>query len=407
LLLAYSILISPTLYTAIHKPTGISSAQVLRDVQLQFDPSALFAPWLTRERQRRHDESARQQKKRRGIKRQNPSIKIGHGGTLDPLATGVLIAGIGRGTKELSNFLSCTKSYETVVLFGAATDTYDRVGKVVGRKPYEHITEALVREKLDGFRGKIMQRPPIYSALKVQGKKLYEFAREGKEVPVEIKERPVEVVELEMVEWMEGGTHEHIWPEEEAPKEEKEVIEKVLDIEEETGSNTVKAEDEPPTTLMSGALANTRPQPKPPAARLRMTVTSGFYVRSLCHDLGAAVSSLALMSSLVRTRQGDFELGKNVLEYADLQKGEAVWGPKVEEMLGNWARQHDYARNEENWVVQARKEEENVRSGRRMRDRDDDDGDEEEDRGILGVPSRREAEAGEKRRRRNSSSVEP
>jgi len=286
---------------------------------------------------------------------------------------------------------------------------------VVGRKPYEHVTEALVREKLDSFRGKIMQRPPIYSALKVQGKKLYEFAREGIEVPVEIKERPVEVVELEMVEWLEGGTHEHIWPEEEAPKEEKEAIEKVLDIEEspidkaeetkaEKGS---KPEDEPPTTLMSGALADTQPQPKPPAARLRMTVTSGFYVRSLCHDLGAAVNSLALMSSLVRTRQGDFELGKNVLEYSDLTKGEEVWGPKVEEMLGNWARQHDYARNEENWVVQARKEEENIRSGRRMRDRDDDDG-EEEERGILGVPPpRHEAEAGEKRRRRNSSSVEP
>lgn len=312
--------------------------------------------------------------------------------------------------------MSCTKSYETVVLFGAATDTYDRVGKVVGRKPYEHVTEALVREKLEGFRGKIMQRPPIYSALKVQGKKLYEFAREGIEVPVEIKERPVEVVELEMVEWMEGGTHEYTWPEEEAPKEEKEVIEKVLDLEETPVHQTEeakaetdsKAEDEPPTTLMSGALANTKTsQPKPPAARLRMTVTSGFYVRSLCHDLGAACNSLALMSSLVRTRQGDFELGKNVLEYSDIQKGEEVWGPKVEEMLGNWAKQHDYARNEENWVVQARKEEENIRSGRRMRDRDDDDGAEEEERGILGVPPRGKAEAGEKRRRRNSSSVEP
>lgn len=394
-------------------------------MQTQFDPSSLFAPWLSRERQRRHDESQRQQKKRRGIKRQSPSIKIGHGGTLDPLATGVLIAGIGRGTKELSNFLSCTKSYEAVVLFGAATDTYDCVGKVIGRKSYEHITEALVREKLEGFRGKIMQRPPIYSALKVQGKKLYEFAREGKEVPVEIKERPVEVVELEMVEWMEGGTHTFSWPEEEAAKEEKVVAEKVLDIDgqnealpkqgEDTGAEsnaqdtqhddqTIKNDGGSTTTLMSGALpTSTTPekaQHQPSAARLRMTVTSGFYVRSLCHDLGAACNSLALMSSLIRTRQGDFELGKNVLEYDDLAKGEEVWGPKVEGMLGKWAKEHGYDREEE-WVVQRRREEENVRSGRKGENSDGQDGQDWEERGILGVPR-----TGAKRRR-NSSSVEP
>lgn len=337
----------------------------------------------------------------------------------------MLIAGIGRGTKELSNFLSCTKSYEAVVLFGAATDTYDCVGKVIGRKSYEHITEALVREKLEGFRGKIMQRPPIYSALKVQGKKLYEFAREGKEVPVEIKERPVEVVELEMVEWMEGGTHTFSWPEEEAAKEEKVVAEKVLDIDgqnealpkqgEDTGAEsnaqdtqhddqTIKNDGGSTTTLMSGALpTSTTPekaQHQPSAARLRMTVTSGFYVRSLCHDLGAACNSLALMSSLIRTRQGDFELGKNVLEYDDLAKGEEVWGPKVEGMLGKWAKEHGYDREEE-WVVQRRREEENVRSGRKGENSDGQDGQDWEERGILGVPR-----TGAKRRR-NSSSVEP
>jgi tRNA pseudouridine55 synthase len=67
-----------------------------------------------------------------------------------------------------------------------------------------------------------------------------------------------------------------------------------------------------------------------------MTVTSGFYVRSLCHDLGAAVGSLGLMASLVRTRQGEFELGKNVLEYEDLAKGEEHWTPQVQQMLDNW-----------------------------------------------------------------------
>ena len=67
-----------------------------------------------------------------------------------------------------------------------------------------------------------------------------------------------------------------------------------------------------------------------------MTVTSGFYVRSLSHDLGEAVGSLACMSSLVRTRQGDFELGRNVMEYEELDKGEDVWAPQVEELLEEW-----------------------------------------------------------------------
>jgi tRNA pseudouridine55 synthase len=73
-----------------------------------------------------------------------------------------------------------------------------------------------------------------------------------------------------------------------------------------------------------------------PACRLRMTVTSGFYVRSLCHDLGAAVDSLGIMASLARTRQGEFELGKNVFEYEDLEKGEEHWAPQIQQMLDNW-----------------------------------------------------------------------
>jgi tRNA pseudouridine55 synthase len=70
-----------------------------------------------------------------------------------------------------------------------------------------------------------------------------------------------------------------------------------------------------------------------------MTVTSGFYVRSLCHDLGAAVGSLGCMAALVRSRQGDFELGKNVFEYADLAQGEEHWAPKVRQMLDDWTEE--------------------------------------------------------------------
>ncbi|KAI9718421.1 MAG: hypothetical protein M1812_004142 [Candelaria pacifica] len=389
---------------AINKPPSITSAQVLRDLQTHFNPSTLFSPWLTAEKARRSQENHNQKQRRRDKK--PPQVKIGHGGTLDPLATGVLIAGIGKGTKHLQSFLECTKSYEAVILFGAATDTYDRGGKVLAQAPYAHITREMIEENLGKFRGKIMQKPPIFSALRVQGKRLYEYAREGKEVPVEIQERPVEVLELELVDWMDGGTHEYRWPKEGASGEEKAIAEKVLHLgpikdeaveqgleqgSSSTQTGTIQDTESSPaskrkrdvseqddlvsdspkksktgaSTIMSGALppvdpepANAfpsatpsdpafqqpstppppaeLPQPTPPACKLRVTVTSGFYVRSLCHDLGSAVGSLALMSELVRTRQGDYELGNNVLEYDDLSKGESVWGPKVEGMLDEW-----------------------------------------------------------------------
>jgi tRNA pseudouridine55 synthase len=360
---------------AIHKPTGISSAQVLRDCQKQFNPSKLFAPWIEAEKKERLRVNHNQRNRRRD---KNVQVKIGHGGTLDPLATGVLIAGIGKGTKVLQTFLECTKQYETVVLFGASTDTYDRVGKILKKGPYAHVTKEMVEKTLEPFRGKIMQRPPLYSALKMNGKPLYEYAREGKEIPKKIEKRPVEVVELELVEFMPGGTHEHKWPTEEAGQAEKDVAEKVHQIEKEDGAVPVVASeddvnsskrkreeegddmvsDRPAAKIktddqdgqdptMSGAVLEesasgetTQKEVGPPAARIRMTVTSGFYVRSLCQDLGEAVGSEAMMAELVRTRQGQFELGKNVLEYSDLEAGEEVWGPKVEAMLDTWGKEY-------------------------------------------------------------------
>ncbi|RDW94860.1 hypothetical protein BP5796_00623 [Coleophoma crateriformis] len=373
---------------AINKPTGISSAQALRDIQKQFNPSELFAPWLAAEKAKIARENHNQRQRRKQIKKGN-EVKIGHGGTLDPLATGVLICGVGKGTKELQGFLECTKTYEAVILFGAATDTYDRVGKVLKRAPYEHVTQEMVEENLKQFRGKFMQLPPLYSALKMNGKPLYEYAREGKEIPREIERRPVEVLELELVEWMEGDTHEHKIPSEKAARAEINVARKVwkqvgqfkfesdkdteaedqdkdpleefnekkrkmgedqddLVVERPVTKKGKELKSETEEATMSGGLAEdaedaeastgeaTPPQKGPPAARLRMTVTSGFYVRSLCHDLGAAVKSSALMAELVRTRQGKFELGSNVLEYEDLEKGEKVWGSKVEEMIKDW-----------------------------------------------------------------------
>nr|POE85091.1 putative trna pseudouridine synthase 4 [Quercus suber] len=432
---------------AIHKPPGITSAQVIRDVQRHFDPSKLFKPMLDAELARRDAQrsSDPKQKKRTRRERRPLSVKMGHGGTLDPMATGVLVLGVGIGTKSLPKFLECTKSYETVLLMGTATDTYDTSGKIVARKPYEHVTRETVEKALDNFRGKIMQKPPLWSALRVQGKRLYEYAREGKEVPVEIKERPVEVLELELMEWMDGGSHEWQWPTTEAPQEEKEFAEKVLDGEEtaksiervesaqdevvdgsagkssspearplsglsETTTNGAlsgespayinaqqpngvqakrKREDvesgggnaidpaNPPlkrakspsfstsrtssapsanadgliegegtaTLVVDPPPSNTSSSPCPaPAMRIRMTVTSGFYVRSLCQDLGVAVGSVSTMASLVRSRQAEFSMGTNVLSYEDLAKGEDVWGPQVQQMLEDWQEKEKVAK---------------------------------------------------------------
>jgi tRNA pseudouridine55 synthase len=410
-------------------------------------------------------------------------VKLGHGGTLDPMATGVLIVGVGKGTKELGKFLECTKSYECVVLFGAATDSYDAVGKIVSKADYAHVTRELVEEKLNDFRGDIMQKPSVFSALKVDGKKMYEYAREGKDVP-SVAARPVTVKELELVEWLEPGTHDFAWPAEEVDEAGKAGAEKLLGIRKSDAvqhlrnSKRARSPETNPTTersitpgsdhgikdagsqpkrprtdsepAMSGALpAHTQlPQPKapspeetrdsndsnepnplrpfgtedsepedvedvqaqpqgtehaalgsverplavdvpeppvptekqpaesveqaemvdqefpsvaneipelkpidkthqPPAARLRMTVTSGFYVRSLCHDLGLACNSFGLMSSLVRSRQGDYKLGgENVLEYSDLEKGAEVWEPKVEAMLDGFMKREGWEQEE-------------------------------------------------------------
>ena len=374
----------------------MSSAQVLRDLQSHFTPSKLFAPLLESERHKRaHLDQALQQRRRR-----NPNdgqVKLGHGGTLDPLATGILIVGVGKGTRELPSFLGCKKTYETVVLFGKGTDTYDVAGKIVASAPYEHVTKELLEKKLSDFRGNIKQAPPIYSAIKVNGMKAYDYARSGKELPRELAPRDMEVTECKLLEWHEGGTHEYRWPAEEAPENEREAARKLVQdtktLDEAIQDNSRKRKTSPldegmteseakrpktecdlpaqsstpnsttpkdstenvpadrkPTTTAQHIHApppsSTTPSPAP-ACTISLTVSSGFYVRSFAHDLGLACNSLGIMASLVRSRQGDFSLtpeadsaSYGVLNYADLALGEEHWGPKVGAMLERWNSDH-------------------------------------------------------------------
>ena len=226
---------------------------------------------------------------------------MGHGGTLDPLAAGVLIVGIGRGTKHLQKYLACSKTYETVVLFGASTDTYDCTGFVDERGDHQHVTKEIVEDRLAQFRGKIEQAPPLYSALKIDGIKACEYARQGKELPRQLESREMEVEECTLLEWYSGGQHEFNFLDDQS---------------------------------LSQA----------PAARIRLTVSSGFYVRSFAHDLGRACLSRSHLASLLRTRQATYTMDDTkassnldtVITYADLDAGEEVWGAKLKPQLEAW-----------------------------------------------------------------------
>ena len=181
--------------------------------------------------------------KLRGILRQK---KIGHTGTLDPAAEGVLPVCLGKGTKLCDLLTDKRKTYQAVLLLGTETDTQDTTGTVLSEKPTGQLTEMAVREAAESFIGPYMQVPPMYSALKVNGKKLYELARAGKEV--ERAARPVEIYDL------------HI---------------EAVDL---------------------------------PRVMMTVTCSKGTYIRTLCHDIGEKLGCGGCMEKLLRTRVDRFAI---------------------------------------------------------------------------------------------------
>ena len=169
--------------------------------------------------------------------------RIGHGGTLDPMATGVLPVFVGRGTRGVEFFEHAEKTYETVLQLGMTTDTEDTTGTVLETRDV-HISETEMSEILSQFRGKIMQVPPMYSALKINGQKLVDLARKGK--TVERQPRGIEIFELELLEF--------------------------------TGST----------------------------ARLRVRCSKGTYIRTLCKDIGEALGCGGCMAELRRVQAGEY-----------------------------------------------------------------------------------------------------
>ncbi len=129
----------------------------------------------------------------------NKRERVGHGGTLDPFASGVLPICVGEGTKVLPFLLDADKTYEASIRFGAETDTMDVTGKVIAQHPVSDLTRDRLKSALDGFRGTIEQVPPMYSALKRDGKPLYKYARAG--ITVEREARKVTILSLDLLDF--------------------------------------------------------------------------------------------------------------------------------------------------------------------------------------------------------------
>lgn len=173
-------------------------------------------------------------------------FKVGHAGTLDPLATGVLIVCTGRATKRIAELQEGLKEYVADITLGATTPSFDLETEIDATYPFAHITRDLVDTTLPRFVGRVMQVPPVFSAVKVDGKRAYSLARKGRDV--ELKAKPLEIRELE-----------------------------VLDFE-------------------------------PPLLRVRVLCSKGTYIRALARDIGQALQSGAHLTALRRTRVGDIAI---------------------------------------------------------------------------------------------------
>lgn len=204
--------------------------------------------------------------------------KVGHAGTLDPMATGVLLVCLGQATRVSEYLMSGRKLYRATVTFGTATDTYDARGEVTSSGGRTTFDDQEVEAALEDFVGSIDQVPPIYSALKREGRPLYKFAREGKRV--ELSPRPVEIHQITLLDWTS------------------------------------------------------------PSMTLEVSCSPGTYIRSLAHDLGERLGSSAHLSALARLGSGRFALQDAVslerLEEAFRHGQEYTYLMPLDEALLDW-----------------------------------------------------------------------
>ena len=185
----------------------------------------------------------------------NRNIKVGHSGTLDPLATGLLIVCVGKATKIAEQLQSHVKEYVATIEFGATTPGFDLEKPIDATYPYEHITQAMVEKSLEGFIGTQEQVPPAFSAKMVGGTRAYEYARAGE--PVTLKPATITIESISLIDFKIGQ--------------------------------------------------NGRPQ-----AVVKLRCSKGTYIRSFARDLGLSVGSGAHLTALRRTLSGDFEINNAI-----------------------------------------------------------------------------------------------
>jgi len=212
----------------------------------------------------------------------NKKLKVGHAGTLDPLATGVLIVCVGKATKIAEELQSHDKEYVTEIEFGASTASFDLEQPVDRFFPYEHITEEAVRNALEGFVGEQEQVPPIFSAKIINGLRAYEYARSGE--PVELRKSLIKIHSIELLEFRAGG---NAAPAANAALPDAEI------------SASVKHIRNYHTAIMGA-------DGERPVVKIRIRCSKGTYVRSIARDLGLALGSGAYLISLRRTASGNF-----------------------------------------------------------------------------------------------------
>ncbi|GAA96152.1 uncharacterized protein L969DRAFT_91608 [Mixia osmundae IAM 14324] len=295
---------------ALNKPSGATAMSLLNELQILFASSKLFRDPNSGDYAATSSFKGkyRGKKKWQKGKQKGDRIKIGQGGTLDPLADGVLVVAVGSATKHLSQFLECTKDYTSIGLVGCATDSYDAKGKRVKETPFGHVTRQTVEQALVGLRGDILQIPPIYSALRMDGKHLYDYARAGEPLPRPIPARPVTVSELELLDFRLGSEHDYVNPEASL----SEIERKLMQDSEKLVADNLEAGVKVPATVVNAAdqsdIASGTSDAKQPIFEIKMSVSSGTYVRTIVHDIGVAMGTSAHVVKLTRTRQGRFYL---------------------------------------------------------------------------------------------------
>lgn len=329
---------------AVNKQSGATSRAVLDQLNRILSSSMVSQESL----QKLQNTRKQAQGKQRIKKWKTTKLKMGHGGTLDPLASGVLVIGVGSGTKKLGDYTNgSVKKYECVGLLGGSTTTGDSEGELLLKTEVDHITNDLLEQTKERMVGTLDQTPPIFSALKMDGKRLYEYAREGLPLPRQIKSREVKITDMDIKNDTLTSEHEYVFLKSEVDENGKTLAEQLANNptlndhpvpfsrewkEKHKNDNLLPLE----MRIIKDSKMYEDEEYRAPLLHFDATVSSGTYIRSLLSDMGRAVGSSAYMVKLVRWKQAEWELNKNVFEMEDFIKyGEEIWAPVLEKVLSS------------------------------------------------------------------------